>query len=203
MKLLSVLLTGAAVVMAQPKVPRLAPEFQIVEASGHTAKLSSFRGDVVLLAFVVTTCSHCQAASKEFEKLQTKFGPRGLHVAEVAFDENGDIGGYVQRLRLTFPVGRGNRTDVLAFLGMGEAVRVGTPQVVLIDRLGIVRAQKRAGRHSDVAVGRRAARNHQHHAAEAGDFMIDSSLNVSLLPIVVFHVKQFFGLDIWPILVGL
>ena len=127
--------------MAQVKVPRLAPEIEIVEASGRTAKLSSYRGDVVLLAFVVTSCSHCQAASTEFEKLKGEFGPRGFRVTEVAFDDNSDIPGYVKKLGLTFPVGRGNRTDVRRFLGIPQNMRIGTPQVVLIDRIGMIRAQ--------------------------------------------------------------
>jgi hypothetical protein len=79
-----ILAAAAAVAMAQPKVPRAAPEFQIIEASGSTAKLSSFRGNVVLLAFVVTSCPHCLSASKEFEKLKAEFGLRGLLVAETA-----------------------------------------------------------------------------------------------------------------------
>ena len=95
----------------------------------------------MLLAFVVTTCPHCQAASKEFEKLKAEFGPRGLRVAEAAFDGNGDISRYVGRLGLTFPVGRSNRIDVRKFLGIQQDVRIGTPQVVLIDREGIIRAQ--------------------------------------------------------------
>jgi len=136
-----ILTATAAVAMAQPIVPRAAPEFQIIQASGSTAKLSSFRGNVVLLAFVVTTCPHCQAASKEFEQLKGEFGARGLRVAEAAFDDNGDISGYVERLGLTFPVGRSNRTDVRTFLGIRQDVRIGTPQVVLIDREGIIRAQ--------------------------------------------------------------
>jgi peroxiredoxin len=138
---LALALLAGGVAMAQVTLPRPAPEFQIVEATGHTVKLSSYRGDVVLLAFVVTSCPHCQAASKEFEKLKTEFGPRGFRVAEVAFDENSDVIGYTKRLGITFPVGRGNRTDVRNFLGIRQDARIGTPQVVLIDRTGMIRAQ--------------------------------------------------------------
>ena len=81
------LLMAAGAGWAQVNVPRPAPEFLIQEPSGRTTKLSSYRGDVVLLAFIVTSCSHCQAASKEFEKLQAEFGRRGFHAAEAAFDQ--------------------------------------------------------------------------------------------------------------------
>ncbi|HEY7338199.1 MAG TPA: TlpA disulfide reductase family protein [Bryobacteraceae bacterium] len=131
----------AAAALAQVKVPRPAPELEIAEPSGRTAKLSSYRGDVVLLAFVVTSCPHCQAASKEFEKLQMEFGQRGFHAAEVAFDENPDVAAYTSRFGLTFPVGRGTDAGMRAFLGIAPHDRLATPQVVLIDRIGMIRAQ--------------------------------------------------------------
>ena len=122
------LLMAAGAGWAQVNVPRPAPEF-LIQESGRTTKLSSYRGDVVLLAFIVTSCAHCQAASKEFEKLQAEFGPRGFHAVEAAFDE------------LTFPIGRDSPNGVRAFLGIPGANRLSTPQVVLIDRLGMIRAQ--------------------------------------------------------------
>lgn len=70
-----------------------------------------------------------------------EFGSQGFRVAEVAFDENGDVPAYVKQLRLTFPVGSSNRTAVRNFLGIRQDMRIGTPQVVLIDRTGMIRAQ--------------------------------------------------------------
>ena len=140
MRFASLLLTAAAA-LAQIKLPRPAPDFPFVEPSGQIAKLSSFRGQVVLLAFVLTTCPHCQAASRDFEKLQHEFAPRGFRAMEVAFDESADVAAYARRLAITFPVSRGGRSQVLEFLGIPHSVRIGTPQVVLIDRAGWIRAQ--------------------------------------------------------------
>ena len=131
----------AAALYAQVSVPRPAPEFQIVEPSGHAAKLSSLRGHVVLLAFVLTTCSHCQEASRDFEKLRDEFGARGFDVLEAAFNENADVTAYARQFGLSFPIGIVNRSDALSFLGIRGNVRIGTPQVVLIDRIGMIRAQ--------------------------------------------------------------
>ena len=135
------LLMAAGAGWAQVNVPRPAPEFLIQEPSGRTTKLSSYRGDVVLLAFIVTSCSHCQAASKEFEKLQAEFGPRGFHAAAAAFDDSADLSAFARRFELTFPIGRVGPGGVRAFLGISSANRISTPQVVLIDRLGMIRAQ--------------------------------------------------------------
>lgn len=32
--------------------------------------------------------------------------------------------------------------------------------------------------------------------------MIDSGLNIPLMPIVAFHLKQFFWFNVWPVVVG-
>jgi peroxiredoxin len=137
--LLFLLVTAAA--PAQPALPRPAPEFQVREPSGRTTMVSSYRGHVAVLAFVVTTCSHCQALSIELQRMLEEFGPRGLKVAESVFDEHGDIPGYVQKLRLTYPVGQCSREQMRNFLEMSWNGRIGTPQVVVIDRMGMIRAQ--------------------------------------------------------------
>src|SRR5215471_14492618 len=133
---LACFLSAAAAAGAHVKAPRPAPEFQIAEPSGRTAKRSSYRGDVVLLAFIVTSCSHCQAASREFEKLQSDFGGRGFHAALAAFDQGEDVAGYARRFGLTIPMGGASADQMRAFLGISPGRRVATPQVVLIDRTG-------------------------------------------------------------------
>jgi peroxiredoxin len=95
---------------------------------------------VVLLAFISTKCSHCQAASVVFEHLSHEFAGK-LQVAEVAFDEGADTAAFTKRFGLTFPVGSSSSDAAHAFLGIAEGARVGTPQVVAIDRMGVIRAQ--------------------------------------------------------------
>lgn len=125
---------------AQGLVPRAAPELKIVEASGRTTMLSSYRGRVVLLAFISTQCVHCQRASGVFEQLSREFGGK-LQVAEVAFNEGGDAADFSRRFGLTFPVGTSTDETAHDFLGIGHGMRLGTPQVVVIDRSGVIRAQ--------------------------------------------------------------
>lgn len=140
MKLILVVLAGSLVLRAQGPVPRPAPELKIVEASGRTTMLSSYRGRVVLLAFISTQCGHCQRASQVFEQLGHEFAGR-LQVAEVAFDEHADTAAFTKRFGLTFPVGSSSSDAAHAFLGVAPGARVGTPQVVAIDRTGVIRAQ--------------------------------------------------------------
>lgn len=125
---------------AQGPLPRPAPELKIVEASGKTTMLSGLRGRVVLLAFISTQCGHCQRASMVFEGLSREFSGR-LQVAEVALDEGADPAAFSRRLGLTFPVGSSTADAAHDFLGIGRGERLGTPQVVIIDRAGLIRAQ--------------------------------------------------------------
>ena len=140
MKRAFLLLAGCLALRAQGPVPRPAPELKIVEASGKTTILSGYRGRVVLLAFISTQCVHCQAASRVLEQLAHEFAGR-LQVAEVAFDERADTAAFTRRFGLTFPVGSSTSDAAHAFLGVTAGMRVGTPQVVAIDRTGIIRAQ--------------------------------------------------------------
>jgi len=131
---------AAGALWGQGAVPRPAPELKIAQGSGEIARLSSYRGRIVLLAFISTQCVHCQKASKVFEQLGREYAGK-LQVVEVAFDEGADVAAFKKRFGLTFPVGISTSDAVHAFLGIPPGARLGTPQVVAIDRAGVIRAQ--------------------------------------------------------------
>jgi peroxiredoxin len=140
MKRMLILALAGGSLWGQGAVPRPAPELKITQSSGETATLSSYRGRIVLLAFISTQCVHCQKASVVFEQLGREYAGK-LQVAEVAIDEGADVGVFKKRFGLTFPVGTSTSDAVHAFLGIPPGARLGTPQVVAIDRIGIIRAQ--------------------------------------------------------------
>jgi peroxiredoxin len=127
------ILLAAPAIFAQPPVPRRAPEISGVH-------LSSYHGRVVLLAFISTQCSHCQRASQVFEQLSREFGS-SLQVVDLAFDDAPDLAGFAKRLGLTYPVSKCSGQEARAFLGLPAEARLATPQVVLIDGAGMIRAQ--------------------------------------------------------------
>ena len=75
----------AALLAAQ--VPRPAPEFVIKLTSGQQLLLSQYRGKVVALEFLSTTCPHCQTCSALLDRLYKEYGPRGFQPLGVAFNE--------------------------------------------------------------------------------------------------------------------
>ncbi len=146
MRYLSVLtlaMTLGALAPAMPPVPRPAGEFHYFDASGKAASLSAFRGKVVLVQFLDTTCSHCQAMSQMLMKLQAEYGPKGFQAVGVAFNEATPemVRGYVAKYHVGIPVGFASRDAVLGYLGLSVMERLSVPQVVMIDRRGQIRAQ--------------------------------------------------------------
>ena len=61
-------------------------------ADGSTTKLSQYRGKVVLVAFLNTGCSHCQAFAKQLSLYQQEYGTKGVQVIEAVFDKEAKQG---------------------------------------------------------------------------------------------------------------
>src|ERR1017187_6037635 len=107
------LLTGLAAYAQQ--VPRPAGEFAIKMPNGQITLLSQYAGKVVVLAFISTTCSHCQHITQVLSSLQNEYGPRGVQFLAAAFNPDAAqlVPGFITQFRPTFPVGSAERDSVL------------------------------------------------------------------------------------------
>jgi len=141
------LFLGLAVpALAVLSTPRASPEFTIVEPSGRTTLLSSLKGRVVVMEFLLVRCAGCLRVAQTMDKLNGEMGGGGLQPIGIAFD-NG-IGGpavrsFVQLLNIRYPVGYATSDAVDRYLGRATIERIQVPQLVVIDRAGIIRAQSR------------------------------------------------------------
>jgi cytochrome oxidase Cu insertion factor (SCO1/SenC/PrrC family) len=135
--------------LAMGPVPRPAPNLDFLDANGKHIMLSSYRGKVVVLQFLLTTCSHCQAFSGVLSKMQAELGPRGFQALGVAWNAMEDpkvpagqmVRDYASKYATDFPVGYDAHEPILAFLGDSVLDRLGFPQVVVVDKKGVIRAQ--------------------------------------------------------------
>jgi peroxiredoxin len=141
------LLLGSALAASSPTLPRLSPELSINDLSGKATMLSSFKGKVVVLEFLFVKSQHCVRVAQVLNQLQQELGPRGLQSVGIAFDApNATVTGgeylnaMVQSLRLTYPVGYAQRAAVDAYLGRSANDMLSIPQIVVIDRAGMIRA---------------------------------------------------------------
>lgn len=132
---------------AQPPLPRKAPEITIVEPSGNKIPLSSYKGKVVVLALIQTTCPHCQKECEMLTRLYTEMKPKGVQMAAIAFNDNAAVlvPGFVRDHGVMFPVGYAKLETALDFLGFSVMDRYSVPQVAIIDRKGMIRAQSPPG----------------------------------------------------------
>ena len=143
---IAMLLQTALLQAVVPPVPRHAPEFVIHFPDGSQSLLSSYRGKVVALLFVYTTCVHCQHTSQVFTKLTAEYGARGFQPIDVAFNDMSNLFAkdFVKEFGITYPVGFSPKEQVLDYLGIPVIERWVVPQIVWIDRKGTIRSQTSA-----------------------------------------------------------
>lgn len=136
-------LIGMAVAAAEPKVPRISPEYAIRLTTGQQLLLSQYRGKVVGLLFVQTTCPHCQQTCQLMERLSREYGPRGFQALAVAFNPMAAmlVPDFIKQNGLTFPVGYDARDPVFEYLSWSPAIRTYVPILVFVDRNGVIRGQ--------------------------------------------------------------
>ncbi len=151
----TILLAGALALAAATLLPsaeiRKAPELAYTIPGKGQELLSQYRGKVVALEFILTTCPHCQAASRVMTQLQQEYGPRGFQALDLAInalDENRTpeqgnqlVEAFIANYQVGFPVGWVPRDSFLSFLGVSITEYMVVPQLVLIDRKGYIHYQ--------------------------------------------------------------
>jgi peroxiredoxin len=133
-------------------VPRVSADFSINNLNGKTTMLSSFKGKVVVMEFLFVKSQHCLRVAQTLNILQSELGPRGFQSIAIAFDApnaaatgGNMLSSIVESLMLTYPVGYATRDDVDRYLGRSGNEMLSIPQVVVIDRMGTIRAATGGG----------------------------------------------------------
>src|SRR5690349_13142672 len=140
---LASLTLAASLFAAAAQLPRQAPDLSINLNGGKRLALSSYRGKAVVLAFILTSCSHCQATTGVLNRLSAEYGPRGLQVVESAIDQGAEafVPRFVQQFGPTFPVGFNTLNDAQDFMQHSAMLIFHVPGLVFIDRQGRIVAQ--------------------------------------------------------------
>jgi peroxiredoxin len=140
------LLTFAALVPAAD-IPRPAPAMTFATTNGGAIDLAKYRGKVVALEFLNTTCPHCQKCSQVLQKMQQEYGPKGFQALGVAINEMSHmlVPDYIRNYGLTYPVGYAPREKAHEFLQHPTMLIMYVPQLVFLDRKGVIRAQYPGG----------------------------------------------------------
>jgi thiol-disulfide isomerase/thioredoxin len=143
--ILASLCLAVAVSASAGEVPRTPPPFSIQRVGDSPLPLSKYRGKVVAVAFISTTCPHCQNLTQVLSRIYNDYESRGVEIVECAF--NSDVSlptavpAFIKQFDPPFPVGYADRGAVLAYLQYSviETKPVYVPHMVFLDRAGVIR----------------------------------------------------------------
>lgn len=126
------------------EVVRASPELTMKRYGGPPFNLSQFRGKVVALAFIHTSCSHCQDLTRLLVPIQKDYQARNVVVVECAFNEDAEftMAPFFKVFQPNFPVGFTNDATVKAYLKWDDKKNgiLMIPHMVFINAKGMITA---------------------------------------------------------------
>jgi peroxiredoxin len=126
-----------------PQLPRKVMPFGIQTGPGKYTWLSEYEGKTCVVAFILTTCPHCQFTTGILNKLQGEFANRGVQFIESAAEPMAGlhVAEFKAKFHPAFPVGYNDEGYIAKFLGFPENAPMLFPTIAIIDRQGMIRVQ--------------------------------------------------------------
>ncbi len=123
-------------------LPRKSPEFAINAMDGKQILVSQYHGKVVVLAFILTTCPHCQHTIELLSRLQPEYKEK-VQVLACAIEDMAkmNVPDFIKKYQPPFPVGYCWRDSAVEYLQHPPMLRMLMPNLVFIDRQGMIRSQ--------------------------------------------------------------
>jgi thiol-disulfide isomerase/thioredoxin len=117
-----------------------APNLELKDLTGHTQKLSSLRGQIVVLNFWATWCAPCQEELPRLSNIAQSYSGKNVHFVAVSIDEaknRAKIQPTLEKESVTLETWVGATTDTMAGFGLGNIV----PGTVIVDEQGEIIAR--------------------------------------------------------------
>jgi thiol-disulfide isomerase/thioredoxin len=141
---LSCLLFAALFAAAQQQqVPRKADNLAIQTGPDKFMWLSEHEGKTRVVAVIMTTCPHCQYTTGILNKLQKEYEARGVQILATAIEAMSSlhVDDFKKQFHPQFPIGYNDQKYVAKFLGLPENDPLFVPELVFVDKSGMIRAQ--------------------------------------------------------------
>jgi peroxiredoxin len=136
--ILAVLLCTAALLAAADNSGRRAPGFALPDSKMQVFDLADYRGKIVLLEFMQTSCAHCAAFADILDRVQQKYGDKVaiLAVVNSRADDQNTVAQYISGHGITYPVLFDAGQMAYSYL---LSMKFDTPHVFLIDAGGTIK----------------------------------------------------------------
>lgn len=138
-KLVTLLLCGVAL-FVQPAIaqqtPARAPGFCLADTSGQWRDLADYRGKIVLVEFMQTSCPHCGAFSGVLAGIQKKYGGKVQPISiAIAPDTPQNMLQFMNEHKLTWPLVLDQGQVAASYVRMPS---INFPSVYLVDGNGMI-----------------------------------------------------------------
>lgn len=136
-------LAALSLTAQEPTVPRKASDIGIQIGTDKYVWLSDQGGRTCVLAFILTTCPHCQFTIGLLNKIQKDYADKGVQVLATAVEPMSslNIPEFTKKFQPQFPVGYNDQAYIQKFLGRPENDPMFFPQLAFVDRNGNIQVQ--------------------------------------------------------------
>lgn len=139
MRILLLLALCAAAASAQTG-PRRAPSFTLPDQGGKFHDLLDYRGKIVILDIMATTCPHCKAFSAVLEQAKAKYKDNVVVLSLVNPPDTPDkVQTYMRENKVTNPIVFDCGQTAFSYVRSGQ---IQLPRMFLIDRAGNIRVDQ-------------------------------------------------------------
>ncbi len=134
---------GMLAVAEGASTPRPLADVTVPLANGKSIRMSQYKGKVMVVALISSTCEHCLTSMDLLSKLQREYGPQGFQVVAVAADDNAaKMVGPLTRVRdIAYPLGYLDRNTTMQLCDFKPIDHPFVPMYLFVDKKGTVRFQ--------------------------------------------------------------
>lgn len=123
--------------------PRPLADISVPLAEGKKIRLSQYRGKVMVVALISTTCEHCIASMDLLGKLQKEYGPQGFQAIGIGADNLASkmIDTLTKVRNFGFPLGYLDQATTMQVYDFKADDHPFVPIYMFVDRKGTIRFQ--------------------------------------------------------------